>query len=139
MATTVTEKVNSRSGWNALGGSTDTRRASNNSTAPYQAQGYGAMKSSTSEPYSQCRSGWNALGGSTDTRRASNNSAAPYQAQGYGAMKKSVTTRNLDSRDLSRAGVDSRDMSRAGVASPPLDVKEIRVQKQEESWDWLNN
>lgn len=43
--------------------------------------------------------------------------------------KQSVTARNLDTRDLSRVG----------VASPPPDVKEIRVQKKEESWDWLNN
>lgn len=43
--------------------------------------------------------------------------------------QESVTTRNLDTRDLSRAG----------VTSPPPNSKDIRVQKQEESWDWLNN
>ncbi|KAJ8736802.1 hypothetical protein PYW07_000073 [Mythimna separata] len=55
MASTVTEKVNTRGGWSTLGGTTDQRRASNASASNYQGSGYGAMKSSTSEPYSQ----WN--------------------------------------------------------------------------------
>ncbi|KAL4717749.1 hypothetical protein ACJJTC_000898 [Scirpophaga incertulas] len=82
MASTVTEKVNSRGGWSSLGGTNDGRRASNTS-AQYQSQSYGAMKSSTSEPYSQ----WN-------------EQTQPWQ--------ESVTTRNnLDSRDLSQVGVSS--------------------------------
>ncbi|XP_053623757.1 ADP-ribosylation factor GTPase-activating protein 1 [Plodia interpunctella] len=81
MATTVTDKVNNRGGWNSLGGTTETRRASN--SGHYQSQSYGAMKSSTSEPYSQ----WN------------------EQTQPW---KESVATRNnLDARDLSQVGVSS--------------------------------
>ncbi|XP_049885344.1 ADP-ribosylation factor GTPase-activating protein 1 isoform X2 [Pectinophora gossypiella] len=53
MASTVTEKVNNRGGWSSLGGTNEMRRGSN--SGPYQSQSYGAMKSSTSEPYSQ----WN--------------------------------------------------------------------------------
>ncbi|KAL0902109.1 hypothetical protein ABMA27_000057 [Loxostege sticticalis] len=82
MASTVTEKVNNRGGWSSLGGATEMRRASNSSTQ-YQSQSYGAMKSSTSEPYSQ----WN------------------EQTQPW---KESVATRNnLDSRDLSQVGISS--------------------------------
>lgn len=81
MATTVTEKVNNRGGWSSLGGNTDVRRASNYGS--YQSQSYGAMKSSTSEPYSQ----WN-------------EQTQPWQD--------SVATRNnLDTRDLSQVGVSS--------------------------------
>lgn len=97
MASTVTEKVNTRGGWSTLGGTTDQRRSSNTS-ANYQASGYGAMKSSTSEPYSQ----WN--------------EKVPH--------KESVTTRNVDGRDLSRVGVAPGN--NAGAAP------------QEENWDWLN-
>lgn len=82
MASNVTEKVNNRGGWSSLGGTTDMRRASNSSNS-YQSQSYGAMKSSTSEPYSQ----WN------------------EQTQPW---KDSVATRNnLDTRDLSQVGVSS--------------------------------
>ncbi|XP_063837882.1 ADP-ribosylation factor GTPase-activating protein 1 isoform X2 [Ostrinia nubilalis] len=82
MASTVTEKVNNRGGWSSLGGASELRRASN-SSAQHQPQSYGAMKSSTSEPYSQ----WN------------------EQSQPW---KESVTTRNnLDSRDLSQVGISS--------------------------------
>ncbi|CAG5003211.1 unnamed protein product [Parnassius apollo] len=82
MATTVTEKVNNRGGWSSLGGTSEVRRGSNSST-PYQSQGYGAMKNSTSEPYSN----WN------------------EQTQPW---KDSVAARNnLDSRDLSQVGVSS--------------------------------
>ncbi|KAJ0184001.1 hypothetical protein K1T71_000424 [Dendrolimus kikuchii] len=73
MASTVTEKVS---------GTTEMRRSSN-SSSQYQSQSYGAMKSSSSEPYSQ----WN------------------EQTQPW---KESVTTRNnLDARDLSQVGVTS--------------------------------
>ncbi|XP_073956997.1 ADP-ribosylation factor GTPase-activating protein 1 isoform X2 [Choristoneura fumiferana] len=82
MATTVTEKVNNRGGWSSLGGASEARRGSNTGS-PHQAPGYGAMKSSTSEPYSQ----WN------------------EQSQPW---KESVATRNnLDGRDLSQVGVSS--------------------------------
>ncbi|XP_072930909.1 ADP-ribosylation factor GTPase-activating protein 1 isoform X2 [Epargyreus clarus] len=82
MASTVTEKVNNRGGWSSLGGANDTRRMSN-SSANYPSHSYGAMKSSTSEPYSQ----WN------------------EQTQPW---KDSVATRNnLDTRDLSTVGVSS--------------------------------
>ncbi|XP_060809589.1 ADP-ribosylation factor GTPase-activating protein 1 isoform X2 [Amyelois transitella] len=81
MASTVTEKVNNRGGWSSLGGTTDMRRASNSGS--YQSQSYGAMKSSTSEPYSQ----WN------------------EQTQPW---KESIAARNnLDARDLSKVGVSS--------------------------------
>ncbi|XP_026741887.1 uncharacterized protein LOC113503941 [Trichoplusia ni] len=81
MASTVTEKVNNRGGWSSLGGATEPRRASNaGAGAGYQSPSYGAMKSSTSEPYSQ----WN------------------EQSQPW---KESVATRNnLDARDLSQLG-----------------------------------
>ncbi|KAF9799030.1 hypothetical protein SFRURICE_017745 [Spodoptera frugiperda] len=52
MASTVTERVNNRSGWSTLTGATEQRRASE-ATGSYQS-GYGAMKSSTSEPYASC-------------------------------------------------------------------------------------
>lgn len=81
MATTVTEKVNNRGGWSSLGGNTEMRRASNSSSS-YQSPSYGAMKSSTSEPYSQ----WN------------------EQTQPW---KESIATRNMDGRDLSKVGVSS--------------------------------
>ncbi|XP_041986460.1 ADP-ribosylation factor GTPase-activating protein 1 isoform X2 [Aricia agestis] len=82
MATTVTEKVNNRGGWSSLGGTNDLRRASN-SSAHHQSQSYGAMKNSTSEPYSQ----WN------------------EQTQPW---KESVATKNnLDTRDLSQVGISS--------------------------------
>ncbi|KAJ2954085.1 hypothetical protein O0L34_g2301 [Tuta absoluta] len=105
MASTVTEKVNNRGGWSSLSGANnETRRGS--ATGPYQSQGYGAMKNSTSEPYSQ----WN------------------EQSQPW---KESVTTRNLDARDLSQVG----------VSSPPPDIKNITIKKKadDDSWDWLNN
>ncbi|XP_030020766.2 ADP-ribosylation factor GTPase-activating protein 1 isoform X1 [Manduca sexta] len=104
MASTVTEKVNNRGGWSSLGGTTDVRRASNSGS--YQSQSYGAMKSSTSEPYSQ----WN------------------EQTQPW---KESVATRN---------NLDSRDLSQVGVSSPPPDIKNITIKKNDDdSWDWLNN
>ncbi|XP_045510252.1 ADP-ribosylation factor GTPase-activating protein 1 [Colias croceus] len=82
MASTVTEKVNNRGGWSSLGGTTELRRASN-SGMNNQPQSYGAMKNSTSEPYSK----WN------------------EQTQPW---KESVTTRNnLDTRDLSQVGISS--------------------------------
>lgn len=102
MASTVTEKVNTRGGWSTLGGTTDQRRASNASGSNYQASGYGAMKSSTSEPYSQ----WT--------------ESVPH--------KESVTTRNVDGRDLSQLG---------RVPSPPP-VNNAQRREEEESWDWLN-
>ncbi|XP_022832261.1 ADP-ribosylation factor GTPase-activating protein 1 isoform X3 [Spodoptera litura] len=52
MASTVTERVNNRAGWSTLSGTTEQRRGSEN-LGSYQA-GYGAMKSSTSEPYASC-------------------------------------------------------------------------------------
>ncbi|XP_075990568.1 ADP-ribosylation factor GTPase-activating protein 1 isoform X2 [Anticarsia gemmatalis] len=89
MASNVTEKdlmwafqVNHRGGWSTLGGNTELRRASNSSSS-YQSPSYGAMKSSTSEPYSQ----WN------------------EQSQPW---KESIAARNnLDARDLSTVGVSS--------------------------------
>ncbi|CAB3226389.1 unnamed protein product [Arctia plantaginis] len=82
MATSVTEKVNNRGGWSSLGSASEQRRASNSSTS-FQSPTYGAMKSSTSEPYSQ----WN------------------EQTQPW---KESVAARNnLDTRDLSQVGVSS--------------------------------
>ncbi|CAK1554656.1 unnamed protein product [Leptosia nina] len=82
MASTVTEKVNNRGGWSSLGGTSELRRASN-SSMQNQPQSYGAMKNSTSEPYSK----WN------------------EQTQPW---KESVATRNnLDTRDLSQVGISS--------------------------------
>ncbi|XP_035439148.1 ADP-ribosylation factor GTPase-activating protein 1 isoform X3 [Spodoptera frugiperda] len=52
MASTVTERVNNRSGWSTLSGATEQRRASE-VTGSYQT-GYGAMKTSTSEPHASC-------------------------------------------------------------------------------------
>ncbi|XP_068633955.1 ADP-ribosylation factor GTPase-activating protein 1 [Battus philenor] len=81
MASTVTEKVNNRGGWSSLGGSSEVRRSSN--AGQYQSPSYGAMKSSTSEPYSK----W----------------SEPSQP-----WRDSVAARNnLDSRDLSQVGVSS--------------------------------
>ncbi|RVE44633.1 hypothetical protein evm_010719 [Chilo suppressalis] len=81
MASTVTEKVNRGGGWSSLGGANEGRRASNSSA--HHPHSYGAMKSSTSEPYSQ----WN------------------EQSQPW---KESVAARNnLDARDLSQVGVAS--------------------------------
>ncbi|XP_021192169.2 ADP-ribosylation factor GTPase-activating protein 1 isoform X2 [Helicoverpa armigera] len=108
MASTVTEKVNTRGGWSTLGGTTDQRRASNTSTS-YQSPSYGAMKSSTSEPYSQ----WN------------------EQLQPW---KESVTTRNnLDSRDLSQVGVSSPPPDIKNITIKKKNASD------EDSWDWLNN
>ncbi|KAJ8738001.1 hypothetical protein PYW08_000596 [Mythimna loreyi] len=103
MASTVTEKVNTRGGWSTLGGTTDQRRASNASANNYQGSGYGAMKSSTSEPYSQ----WN--------------ESVPH--------KESVTTRNMDGRDLSQVG---------RVPSPPVPANAAERREEELSWEWLN-
>ncbi|XP_061729142.1 ADP-ribosylation factor GTPase-activating protein 1-like [Cydia pomonella] len=103
MATTVTEKVNNRGGWSSLGGTTDTRReSSSGSNQLYKSQSYGAMRSSSSEPYSQ----WNEQ------------------------VQPSVAARN---------NLDTRDLSQVGVSNPPPDIKDLKIRKQEDSWDWLNN
>lgn len=103
MATTVTEKVNNRGGWSSLGGTTDTRReSSSGSNQLYKSQSYGAMRSSSSEPYSQ----WNEQ------------------------VQPSVAARN---------NLDARDLSQVGVSNPPPDIKDLKIRKQEDSWDWLNN
>ncbi|CAH2035678.1 unnamed protein product, partial [Iphiclides podalirius] len=81
MASTVTEKVNNRGGWSSLGGASNELRRASNSSAQYQSQSYGAMKSSYSESYPK----WN------------------EPPQGF-----SVAARNnLDTRDLSQVGVSS--------------------------------
>ncbi|CAG9781705.1 unnamed protein product [Diatraea saccharalis] len=125
MATTVTEKVCQRSilAWScnqsSLGGSVGGggggvgeggRRASNSSA--HQTHSYGAMKSSTSEPYSQ----WN------------------EQTQPW---KESVAARNnLDARDLSRVGVSSPPPP---ARPPPHPTPPTAHKQSDDSWDWLNN
>ncbi|CAH0703187.1 unnamed protein product [Spodoptera exigua] len=108
MASTVTERVNNRAGWSTLGGSTDQRRGSQTSGS-YQSSGYGAMKTSASEPYSS----WN------------------EQLQPW---KESVAARNnLDTRDLSQVGVSSPPPDIKN-----LTIKKKNT-SDEDSWDWLNN
>ncbi|XP_022832260.1 ADP-ribosylation factor GTPase-activating protein 1 isoform X2 [Spodoptera litura] len=99
--------VNNRAGWSTLSGTTEQRRGSEN-LGSYQA-GYGAMKSSTSEPYAS----WN------------------EQLQPW---KESVAARNnLDTRDLSQVGVSSPPPDIKN-----LTIKK-KNGSDEDSWDWLNN
>ncbi|XP_039763154.1 ADP-ribosylation factor GTPase-activating protein 1 [Pararge aegeria] len=107
MASTVTEKVNNRGGWSSLGGS-ELRRASN-SSSQFQSAGYGAMKNSTSEPYSK----WN-----EQTRP--------------GVVQSVAARNNLDSRDLSQVGVSSPPPDIKNII-----IK--KKKQDDESWDWLNN
>ncbi|XP_048488504.1 ADP-ribosylation factor GTPase-activating protein 1 isoform X1 [Plutella xylostella] len=110
MASTVTEKVNNRGGWSSLGGTTDAqRRASNCVAGAYQTGGYGAMKSSTSEPYSQ----WN-------------EQTQPWQQESVAARN------NMDARDLSQVGVNSPPPDIKN-----LTIRQKK--KDDESWEWLNN
>ncbi|XP_035439143.1 ADP-ribosylation factor GTPase-activating protein 1 isoform X2 [Spodoptera frugiperda] len=107
MASTVTERVNNRSGWSTLSGATEQRRASE-VTGSYQT-GYGAMKTSTSEPHAS----WN------------------EQLQPW---KESVAARNnMDTRDLSQVGVSSPPPDIKN-----LTIKKKNA-SDEDSWDWLNN
>uniref|UniRef100_A0A2H1VX55 SFRICE_025894 n=1 Tax=Spodoptera frugiperda TaxID=7108 RepID=A0A2H1VX55_SPOFR len=100
-------QVNNRSGWSTLTGATEQRRASE-ATGSYQS-GYGAMKSSTSEPYAS----WN------------------EQLQPW---KESVAARNnMDTRDLSQVGVSSPPPDIKN-----LTIKKKNA-SDEDSWDWLNN
>ncbi|XP_050559967.1 ADP-ribosylation factor GTPase-activating protein 1 isoform X4 [Spodoptera frugiperda] len=99
--------VNNRSGWSTLSGATEQRRASE-VTGSYQT-GYGAMKTSTSEPHAS----WN------------------EQLQPW---KESVAARNnMDTRDLSQVGVSSPPPDIKN-----LTIKKKNA-SDEDSWDWLNN